>query len=137
MTIKSGPRAQVTRNDLADNKVSVLAGQGRRPLRDKKMVRELEATAREIHDCIADMCGEPVADIIEHFAPSSLALYDPADFESSLAGAIPTFSERVVKAIELAVSMKAGVWAKQSETLFEFMLRVSLKKGGMGSIINP
>jgi len=101
------------------------------------MVRELEVTIREIHKCIAGICGEPVANIIEHYAPSSLAVYDPADYESSLSGVIPEFSERVIKAIELAVSNKAGVRVRRSESLFEFMLKVSLKKGGMGSIISP
>jgi hypothetical protein len=137
LTIKAGLRTLLTRNDLAENKVSVLAGQGRKPLRDKKMVRELQATIQEIHDCIADACGEPVAETIEHFAPSSLAVYDPGAYESSLAKIIPTFSERIIEAVELAVSLRAGVWIKQSESLFEFMLRVSLKKGGMGSIISP
>jgi hypothetical protein len=122
---------------LADNKASVLAGQGRRALHDKRMVRELESTFQEIHDCIADACGEPVADTIEYFAPSSLAVYDPAKYESALARIIPSFSERIIEAVELAVSLKAGVWIKQSESLFEFMVRVSQKKGGMGSIINP
>jgi hypothetical protein len=101
------------------------------------MARELEATFREIHNCVADVCGESAADVIEHLAPSSLAVYDPAGYESSLARIIPSLSERVIKAIEQAVSMKAGVWVKQSESLFEFMVRVSLKKGGMRAIINP
>ena len=121
---------------MADNRVSVISGRGRRPLPDKIMVRELQATIQEIHDCIADACGEPVAETIEHFAPSSLAVFDPAGYESSLARIIPTFSERIIEAVQLAVSLRAGVWIKQSESLFEFMLRVSLKKGGMGSIVS-
>ena len=127
----------MTRSDLADHKVSVLAGQGRKLLQDKRMARELEVTFRAIHNCVADVCGESAADVIERFAPSSVAVYDPADYESSLARIIPSLSERVIKAIEQAVSMKAGVWVRQSESLFGFMVRVSLKKGGMRAIINP
>ena len=104
--------------------------------RDKRMVRELESTFQEIHDCIADACGNPVAETIEYFAPSSLAVFDPAKYEGALARIIPSFSKRIVEAVELAVSLKAGVWISQSESLFEFMVRVSQKKGGMGSIIN-
>jgi hypothetical protein len=100
------------------------------------MARELEATFREIHNCVADICGETAADVIEHFAPSSAAVYDPADYESSLARIIPTFSERVIGSIQKAVAMKAGIWIKQSETLYELITRVSLKKGSMRSIIS-
>ena len=121
---------------MADNRASVLAGRGRNALRDRKMARELEATFREIHNCVADICGESAADVIEHFAPTSAAVYDPADYESSLARVIPTFSARVIRAIQQALAMRAGVWLKQSETLYELVARVSLKKGGMSSIIS-
>jgi hypothetical protein len=127
----------LTDKDLTVDKVSAFALQPGASLVDGQMQLELKTTVRLIHDCIADACGETAADAIEHFAPSSLAVYDPEAYESRLTELLPVLSTRIVKAIEAAVSRQDGVEIRRSETLFQCMMRVSLNKGGMSSIIGP
>jgi hypothetical protein len=101
------------------------------------MQLELEAIVREIQECIRDLCGESSAKAIEHFVPSSLAVFNPTCYETSLAELVPTLSKRIIKAVEAAVSRKAGIEIRQSERLFECMARISSNKGDVSPIISP
>ncbi len=99
------------------------------------MAAELRATILQIHDCLKDACGESSAKSIEHFVPSSLAVYDPACFEDLLTQLVPTLSGRIINAIKTTLARDADIEVAASESLFACMMRINAKKGGMTAII--
>jgi hypothetical protein len=96
---------------------------------------ELKAILSEIHECLADACGETAAKTIENFVPTSLAVHDPDRYERALGEFVPTLSKRIVDAVRETVSRTTGVEFTEGESLFECMLRVNANKGGLSSTI--
>jgi hypothetical protein len=122
-------------NILGRNEASTLASPKGSSSIDDKMLQELQITIRQIRESVADACGGPAAKAVEQFAPSSLAVYDPRRYERSLERIMPGLSGRIILAIERQLSSNNGIEMRPSESLFEFMLRVSSKKSSLESII--
>jgi hypothetical protein len=98
--------------------------------KDDVHLLNVELLVRGIRDCLADATGDTSARVIDSFVPGSLAVYNPAAYEKSIAAIFPDGWIPIITAIERSVCQIAQLENRDWPSLFDCMKAVSLSMCG-------